>query len=37
VRQATVGDSVRRLNADHLAAFREAYGDLVEELGYAVR
>jgi hypothetical protein len=37
VRQATVGDSVRRLNADHLAAFREAYGDIVEELGYPLR
>jgi hypothetical protein len=37
VRQATVGDSVRRLNADHLAAFRDAYGDLVEELGYPLR
>ena len=37
VRQATVGDSRQRLNADHLAAFRETYGELVEELGYAVR
>jgi hypothetical protein len=37
VRQATVGDSRQRLNADHLAAFRDAYGTLVEELGYAIR
>jgi hypothetical protein len=37
VRTAIVGDSLRRLTPDHLHAFREAYADLVEELGYAVR
>lgn len=37
VRAATVGDSLRQLTPAHLAAFREAYGDLVEELGYPVR
>ncbi len=37
VRKATVGDSVNRLSSDHLDAFREAYGELVEELGYTVR
>jgi hypothetical protein len=37
VRAAIVGDSVEKLNAEHLAAFREAYADIVEELGYPVR
>ena len=37
VRTATVGDSRQQLTPDHLAAFRNAYADLVEELGYAVR
>jgi hypothetical protein len=37
VRTATVGDSVRQLTPDHLEAFRDAYADLVEELGYPVR
>jgi hypothetical protein len=37
VRAATVGDSVRQLTPAHLDAFRDAYGDLVEELGYPVR
>jgi hypothetical protein len=37
VRSATVGDSRHQLGPAHLAAFREAYGDLVEELGYQVR
>jgi hypothetical protein len=37
VRTATVGDSVRQLTPDHLAAFRDAYADIVEELGYPVR
>jgi predicted ATPase len=37
VRTATVGDSVRQLTPDHLVAFREAYADIVEELGYPVR
>ncbi|MBA3450485.1 MAG: sulfotransferase domain-containing protein [Chloroflexia bacterium] len=37
VRKATVGDSVSQLTPDHLAAFREAYGDLIAELGYTVR
>jgi hypothetical protein len=37
VRKATVGDSVEQLSAAHLEAFREAYADLVEALGYPVR
>lgn len=37
VRSATVGDSRRQLNADHFEAFRDAYHDLIEELGYEVR
>jgi Sulfotransferase domain len=37
VRAATVGDSLRRLNDDHLNAFRDVYGDLIAELGYPVR
>lgn len=37
VRKATVGDSVHQLTSEHLDAFREAYGDLIQELGYAVR
>ena len=37
VRKAIVGDSVQKLNADHLAAFRDAYSDIIEELGYPVR
>ncbi|MBA2598419.1 MAG: sulfotransferase domain-containing protein [Chloroflexia bacterium] len=37
VRKATVGDSLTQLTPAHLDAFREAYADLVEELGYAVR
>jgi hypothetical protein len=37
VRAATVGDSVRQLTPDHLQAFKEAYADIVEELGYPVR
>jgi hypothetical protein len=37
VRKATVGDSVHQLTADHLAAFREAYADIIDELGYPVR
>jgi hypothetical protein len=37
VRKATVGDSLRQLNADHLDAFRHAYADLITELGYPVR
>ena len=37
VRAATVGDSVRQLTADHLEAFREAYAEIIEELGYPVR
>jgi hypothetical protein len=37
VRAATVGDSRARLSPEHLAAFREAYADLVAELGYEVR
>ena len=37
VRAATVGDSKKQLNAAHFAAFREAYADLIEELGYTVR
>ena len=37
VRQATVGDSVRQLSSEHFDAFREAYADLITELGYQVR
>jgi hypothetical protein len=37
VRTATVGDSVRQLTPDHLEAFREAYADIIAELGYPVR
>lgn len=37
VRKATVGDSVEQLDAAHLEAFREAYADLIEALGYSVR
>ncbi len=37
VRTATVGDSVRQLAPAHLEAFRDAYADIVEELGYPVR
>lgn len=37
VRAARPGDAEQQLTADHYAAFREAYADLVEELGYPVR
>jgi hypothetical protein len=37
VRTATVGDSVRQLTPAHLEAFRDAYADVIEELGYPVR
>jgi len=37
VRAATVGDSVRQLSPEHLDAFREAYADIITELGYPVR
>jgi hypothetical protein len=37
VRTATVGDSQRHLTPAHLDAFRDAYADLVEQLGYTVR
>jgi hypothetical protein len=37
VRAATVGDSERQLTADHLEAFREAYAEIIAELGYPVR
>ncbi|HEX2282034.1 MAG TPA: sulfotransferase domain-containing protein [Thermomicrobiales bacterium] len=37
VRAATVGDSERQLTADHLEAFREAYAEIIAELGYSVR
>jgi hypothetical protein len=37
VRAAKVGDSREKLNAEHLAAFRAAYADLIEALGYPVR
>jgi hypothetical protein len=37
VRAATVGDSLRQLTADHLDAFREAYAEIITELGYPVR
>ena len=37
VRTAIVGDSARQLTADHLEAFREAYAEIIAELGYPVR
>jgi len=37
VRSATVGDSRRQLTPAHFEAFRDAYHDLIEELGYEVR
>jgi hypothetical protein len=37
VRTATVGDSIRHLTSAHLDAFREAYADIIDELGYPVR
>jgi hypothetical protein len=37
VRAATVGDSRRQLGPDHFSAFREAYADLIRDLGYEVR
>ena len=37
VRAAKVGDSREKLNDEHLAAFRAAYADLIEQLGYPVR
>lgn len=37
VRSATVGDSRRQLSAEHFAAFRDAYGDVIADLGYPVR
>lgn len=37
VRSATVGDSRKQLNEEHFAAFRDAYGDVIAELGYPVR
>jgi hypothetical protein len=37
VRAATVGDSVQQLSLEHLDAFREAYADIITELGYPVR
>ncbi|MCA9877715.1 MAG: sulfotransferase domain-containing protein, partial [Thermomicrobiales bacterium] len=33
VRAATVGDSRKKLNEAHFAAFRDAYGDIITELG----
>lgn len=37
VRTATVGDSKKQLNQEHFDAFRDAYADLIRDLGYAVR
>lgn len=37
VRKATVGDSRHQLTNEHLTAFRDAYADLIQELGYVVR
>lgn len=37
VRSATVGDSRKRLSEAHFAAFREAYADIIADLGYPVR
>lgn len=37
VRAATVGDSKKKLSQEHYDAFRDAYGDLIRDLGYAIR
>lgn len=37
VREAKPGDARQKLNAEHYAAFREAYADLITELGYEIR
>lgn len=37
VRSATVGDSRSKLSEPHFAAFRDAYGDVIADLGYPVR
>jgi hypothetical protein len=37
VRTAKVGDSREKLNEEHLAVFRERYGDMIRALGYEVR
>jgi hypothetical protein len=37
VRSATVGESRRELSGAHFAAFREAYAELIQDLGYPVR
>jgi len=37
VRTATIGDSKKRLNDEHLAIIRECYGDLIRSLDYDVR
>ena len=37
VRVAKVGDSREKLNDEHLAVFREKYGDMIRALGYEVR
>jgi hypothetical protein len=37
VRKGTVGDSTNHLTAEHLAVFRDTYGDLIRRLGYEVR
>ena len=37
VRAAKVGDSREKLNAEHLAVFRDKYADMIVALGYDVR
>jgi hypothetical protein len=37
VRAAKVGDSREKLTDEHLAVFREKYGDMIRALGYEVR
>ena len=37
VRSATVGDSRKKLNSEHFDAFRDAYADVIADLGYPVR
>ncbi len=37
VRAAKVGDSREKLNDEHLAIFRDRYGDMIRALGYEVR
>ena len=37
VRAAKPDDSLRRLNEEHYAAFRDTHAEIIAELGYEVR